>query len=93
MLLAQLLVGAQSFLPSGTPLAFASPLPVPHGRVHRAVITARSRAVVCSLVRLITLDLDDTLWPTADVVAQANVVLLYALEAAGAAGFSPRSLI
>lgn len=35
---------------------------------------------------LITLDLDDTLWPTGEVVAQANVVLLKALEAAGAAG-------
>ena len=36
-------------------------------------------------LRLLTCDLDDTFWPTAEVVAAANAALYEALEARGAA--------
>mmetsp|Transcript_17737 Transcript_17737/g.45848 ORF Transcript_17737/g.45848 Transcript_17737/m.45848 type:complete len:340 (+) Transcript_17737:42-1061(+) len=39
--------------------------------------------------RLITFDLDDTLWPTAPVVASANAKLCAAFEACGVPGITP----
>ena len=49
------------------------------------LFAARARAIAPTRLRLLTCDLDDTFWPTAEVVAAANTALSTALEARGAA--------
>ena len=48
------------------------------------LLVASAQALAPTRLRLLTCDLDDTFWPTADVVAAANTALFAALEARGA---------
>lgn len=48
------------------------------------LFAATARALAPTRLRLLTCDLDDTFWPTAEVVAAANAALYKAMEARGA---------
>ena len=48
------------------------------------LFAATAQALAPTRLRLLTCDLDDTFWPTAEVVAAANTALSTALEARGA---------
>ena len=48
------------------------------------LFAATAQALAPTRLRLLTCDLDDTFWPTAEVVAAANTALFAALEARGA---------
>ena len=50
------------------------------------LFAATAQALAPTRLRLLTCDLDDTFWPTAEVVAAANTALFAALEARGADG-------
>ena len=48
------------------------------------LFAATAQALAPTRLRLLTCDLDDTFWPTAEVVAAANAALYKALEARNA---------
>ena len=48
------------------------------------LLIASAQALAPTRLKLLTCDLDDTFWPTAEVVAAANAALYKALEARGA---------
>ena len=48
------------------------------------LLVATAQALAPTRLKLLTCDLDDTFWPTAEVVAAANAALYEALEARGA---------
>ena len=53
-------------------------------RLMAAVVLTAAHALAPTRLKLLTCDLDDTFWPTAEVVAAANAALYKALEARNA---------